>query len=358
MKKNPLSLLLAIFLSCAFCVSCQNHTHNYTPSVTRLPTCTEEGILLYSCSCGDSYTQPIPALGHDVAVSAALAPTCTLPGHTEGSFCKRCETVLTPEQPIDALGHLYQNGICTRCGISILTWDGTADISWYDESRSEFELTSAQQLAGLAQLVNGGNSFENKRINLGADIHLNEIDDFAAWEYIPPKNTWTPIGSKEMPFQGIFDGNGHTVFGLYRSGGDRVGLFGTIENATVSNFTVSNFYCEGDSYVGVIAEAKQSSIGYLSAKSSVFTAHAYYCGMIAYCTAGKIAECRNEASFIGYCNGTGGIAGYCNGIIANCTNRGTVAALDDKVGSIVGYLYYGFLENCTGDAPLCGYSQN
>lgn len=40
-------------------------------------------------------------------------------------------------------------------------WDGTADTSWYTEhaGESSFILTSAEQLAGLEELVNGGNDF-------------------------------------------------------------------------------------------------------------------------------------------------------------------------------------------------------
>lgn len=359
MKKNLFSLLLSIFLACAFCVSCQSpHAHNYTPSVSLLPTCTEEGFLLYSCPCGDSYTQPIPALGHEVSVSPELSPTCTLPGHTASSSCTRCGAILVPQEELAPLGHLYENDICVRCGISRQTWDQTADLSWYDDSRSEFTLSSAQQLAGLAQLVNAGISFHGKRVCLGTDIYLNEIENYAAWEYIPPQNTWTPIGTRDTPFEGIFDGNGHTIFGLYRSGGDHVGLFGFIQNAIVSNFSVRNSCCEGSSYVGVIAEARKSTIGYLTASESLFRSSQYYCGMIAYCESGKIAECKNEATFVGYCNGTGGIAGYSSGEIRNCVGNGTVTAEDDKVGSVVGYLYYASMENCTGVAPLCGFLQN
>ncbi|HBA70541.1 MAG TPA: hypothetical protein DCZ40_14480, partial [Lachnospiraceae bacterium] len=44
-----------------------SHTHNYASSVTRQASCTEKGIQTYSCSCGDSYSEEIPALGHDMA---------------------------------------------------------------------------------------------------------------------------------------------------------------------------------------------------------------------------------------------------------------------------------------------------
>lgn len=40
------------------------HTHSYTSSVSKSPTCTENGIMSYTCDCGSSYTEPIPASGH------------------------------------------------------------------------------------------------------------------------------------------------------------------------------------------------------------------------------------------------------------------------------------------------------
>lgn len=40
------------------------HTHSYTSSVAKNPTCTEAGVKTYTCSCGNSYTEAIPANGH------------------------------------------------------------------------------------------------------------------------------------------------------------------------------------------------------------------------------------------------------------------------------------------------------
>lgn len=41
------------------------HTHSYTSKVTKQPTCSNEGIKTYTCSCGDSYTEKIAASGHN-----------------------------------------------------------------------------------------------------------------------------------------------------------------------------------------------------------------------------------------------------------------------------------------------------
>lgn len=42
----------------------QAHAHSYTATVTKQPTCTAEGVKTFRCSCGDSYTETIPAAGH------------------------------------------------------------------------------------------------------------------------------------------------------------------------------------------------------------------------------------------------------------------------------------------------------
>ena len=46
-----------------------SHKHSYSSSVSKQPSCTEKGIKTYTCSCGDTYSEEIPALGHDMADS-------------------------------------------------------------------------------------------------------------------------------------------------------------------------------------------------------------------------------------------------------------------------------------------------
>lgn len=49
---------------CIFSIDYTVHSHSYTSSVTKEATCTSAGVRTYTCSCGDSYTESIPALGH------------------------------------------------------------------------------------------------------------------------------------------------------------------------------------------------------------------------------------------------------------------------------------------------------
>ena len=47
----------------------------------------------------------IPAKGHTPVNDAAVAPTCTEPGHTAGTHCSTCNEILSGNEPIEALGH-------------------------------------------------------------------------------------------------------------------------------------------------------------------------------------------------------------------------------------------------------------
>lgn len=57
------------------------HTHSYSSTVTKNPTCVVEGVRTYSCSCGNSYTGTIQAKGHTY-VNSVVEPTYTTKGYT------------------------------------------------------------------------------------------------------------------------------------------------------------------------------------------------------------------------------------------------------------------------------------
>lgn len=57
------------------------HTHSYTSEITKAATCTEDGIITYTCECGESYTEAIPATGHDFR-EKVVPPTTTEYGYT------------------------------------------------------------------------------------------------------------------------------------------------------------------------------------------------------------------------------------------------------------------------------------
>ena len=73
-------------------------------------------------------------------------------------------------------------------------WIDSADVSWYDEGKSEFTLTSEAQFAGLAKLTLEGKSFKDKTVSLGADLDLGSKE-------------WTAVGA----FEGLFDGRNRSI---------------------------------------------------------------------------------------------------------------------------------------------------
>ena len=75
----------------------EKHTHNYTGSITKEATCTEAGVRTYTCSCGDSYTESIPATGHSYVSKVTKAATTTDEGIMTYT-CSKCGHSYT--QPI------------------------------------------------------------------------------------------------------------------------------------------------------------------------------------------------------------------------------------------------------------------
>ena len=62
-------------------VTTTEHTHSWGEGVvTTNPTCTTKGVRTFTCSCGETRTEEIDELGHDLVDDAAVAPTCTEAG--------------------------------------------------------------------------------------------------------------------------------------------------------------------------------------------------------------------------------------------------------------------------------------
>ena len=141
------------------------------------------------------------------------------------------------------------------------TWDGSISTAWY-ENGEPYEIHSAADLAGLAQLVNGIDfplwdkvdpvDFAGKTITLMTDIDLGANGASGL--------KWPMIGDDDdNPFRGTFNGNGHTISNVYVNnnygiGSDEAGLsikmprvaglFG-VNEGTIQNLTVQNGYFLG-----------------------------------------------------------------------------------------------------------------
>lgn len=137
-------------------------------------------------------------------------------------------------------------------GTLVDNWDGSADTSWYTSApdASAYHISTAEQLAGLAQLVNadpGTTNFAGKTFYLDNDL------DLSGHEWI---SIGTVIGgdNPQYSFCGVFDGKGHVISNLSShesyiedaEGADeshnllRNALFGSVYNGEVKNLGVAN----------------------------------------------------------------------------------------------------------------------
>ena len=94
----------------------ETHTHSYTDAVTQAATCTEPGVRTYTCACGDSYTEQIPAEGHEL-VTTDNAPTCTEATVVVIS-CVKCG--MTDQETLPATGHSFDEGV-TQGNVTVYT---------------------------------------------------------------------------------------------------------------------------------------------------------------------------------------------------------------------------------------------
>ena len=172
-------------------------------------------------------------------------------------------------------------------------WNGTMSTDWYNESESEFIITTAEQLAGLAKLSNEENNFEGKTIKLGNDIMLNDTTNWKNWGISPPTNIWTSISTLSdfnSFFKGTFDGNGKIISGLYSS---QRGLFSSIHSEGV----IKN--------LGIIASCIESITYRLNI------------GLLASGNFGTISNCFVAGKVSGLGGLIGGLSGFNSGTIIN-----------------------------------------
>lgn len=181
-------------------------------------------------------------------------------------------------------------------------WSGAINTSWYAADLSAMTLFQPEDLAGLAKLVNEGNTFEGKTIYLSGDVDLNNQD-------------WTPVGNTEnTPFKGTFVGGGHQIKNLnatLKSNSNMSGLFGYSE--------------------GIIRQLMVSG----TCKAETDKIRIVYAGGICAINYGTIEGCRSYVEVTGRMDlvsenqtniYTGGITGLNYGTISASQNYGGLSA--------------------------------
>lgn len=288
------------------------------------------------------------------------------------------------------------------------TWDGSADTSWYvkNPGQSVYYIETAEELAGMAELTEKGESFAGVTVNLETDVVINQGTLTADEDYngyldgtlIPKQNNlkiWNSIGGTcfnenrknvSSAFCGTFDGHNHTVSGIYAkydpddldsvvgpaSYGD---LFGYAENAVIKNVRVTDtvMISHNIERASIVRQATDSVIENCYSNAVIFGAEPSggICGQLTgSCT---VDNCTFEGKIFSWGFSIGGIVGKTlnkddftatylndfksgdiNNIIKNCENKGLVCA-GHHAGGIVGFACADTLViNCVNNGEISG----
>ena len=181
-----------------------------------------------------------------------------------------------------------------------------------------------------------------------ADITINE--DVSGSDATSQKYKWTPLGTDSSKYTGTFDGNGHTISGLYiNSTAANTGMFGRIgSSAVVKNLTLADSVIRSTkNYTGAITGYidDAASVTNCHTKNSVqITAAKYTGGITGYQDdTSTLTRCSNAAEVTG-ANNVGGISGYnwskSSASLTDSYNRGSVSG-SNLVGGICAQIYIG-----------------
>ena len=90
------------------------HEHSYKEAVTTAATCTEEGVKTYTCECGDTYTEAIPATGHSFTNYVYNEDATYEADGTETAKCDNCDETDTRTAEGTQLAYTYTDMDATK----------------------------------------------------------------------------------------------------------------------------------------------------------------------------------------------------------------------------------------------------
>ena len=207
-----------------------------------------------------------------------------------------------------------------------------------------FQIASAAQLAELAQYVNAGDAtFVSAHYVLTDDVNLSAYGN------------WTPIGTINQPFAGVFDGQNHVVTGLKidRSQGVYQGLFGCVNSqdanrkAQVKNVIVKDAQIRTKSMSGAV-------VGFYGGWASQMEP-LENCAMVG----GSIEGCVDRAGY-DQAASIGGVVGLSYADVRFCYSTGTVIVPRSacEIGGVAGWVD-GNVQSCyaAGSMDIFPYSR-
>lgn len=221
-------------------------------------------------------------------------------------------------------------------------WDGTTakDFACGAGTKlSPYIILTAEQLAKLSFIVGSNDkAYQGKYYKLGADIQLNDgkvIDDKGALVGDSTKfHKWTPIGNSSVAFTGNFDGDGHSVSGMFiNTTSTHNGLFGN-SSGTVQNLTVENSWVYGGKYTAGIVGRSTGSVENVDNLASVESQEPCIGGVIGESYYKKYPE---------------------NSVIKNVLNKGIIVG-KNNVGGVVGCATYVTVDDAENFATIEGFA--
>ena len=236
--------------------------------------------------------------------------------------------------------------------------DGTPQGSGTEED--PYLITTAAELDAMRDY---SSTYSPKYFKIVNDIDLSGYAE-----------TWTPIGeNRTFRFGGIVDGNGKTIRGLNVDTGEEqyAGLFGYIDNATITNLTVEVEQVRGKGYVGgLVGYAKDSTItgcGVRAASDDSIVAGTSSAtgGLVGTALYVTIKNSYTEVAVQGSTL-VGGLVGSYSGdtssYVENCYATGNIASTNTNpnthihVGGLIGNAQKADIRNCftTGDIQATG----
>lgn len=247
-------------------------------------------------------------------------------------------------------------GVFSASGLSASALRGTGSYPGVGDGSSEnpYQIGTAEELFAFAQAVNGGETGANAVLTADITVNDNVIDlSGNLTADLSGMISWTPVGNASNPYTGVFDGQGHSISGLYiETDENLIGLFGW-NKGTVKNVGVTGSYIKGKNSVGGICGFNQGGSVIACFNTGTVIGNRHIGGVCGYNnngeSVGNVTGCYNTGRVIGEEN-VGGVCGYNNGaVVASYSVEKTVGA--QNIGGICG------LIAADGTADGCFYLQ-
>lgn len=202
--------------------------------------------------------------------------------------------------------------------LSIVLVFSFASVTVFAAEGDGVTISTAAELSAFSKAVADGDDFAGITVSLTADISVDA--DFL------------PIGTKDTPFAGVFEGNGHEISDLAPDC-NYAGLFAFTDGAEISDLTVTGEVFAFNYAGGIVAYAVDTVIENCVGNACVY-ADNYTGGIAGYMASGKIIDCSttSDPAIIGYEAYTGGILGAGKADIIRCTNNAYIEGIKNTGG--------------------------